>query len=124
MNPNPNSTAPQPQGLPQDLLDRLARDMVKGGKSVNWLAERIEREVRASIASPTGWIPVSERLPASDEMVQFWDGWWCYGKRGDTDPESRQWLDFSSRDRDGDPRDTYEVTHWMPLPSAPTTPGA
>jgi hypothetical protein len=40
------SKAPQvqPQPIPQWKLDEFARDMVKGGRSVNWLAEKIAKE--------------------------------------------------------------------------------
>lgn len=33
--------------LSDDRLDELSREMVKGYKSVNWLAAKIEAEVRA-----------------------------------------------------------------------------
>jgi Lar family restriction alleviation protein len=47
-----NARAAKVEALPQDYLDELARDMVKSGKSVNWLAERIERELRAALSHP------------------------------------------------------------------------
>jgi len=61
------------------------------------------------------WIPVSERLPEVNEIVQFWRGKWILGKRvmvGDT----TLWH------YDGDTRYTYLApTHWQPLPKPPKT---
>jgi hypothetical protein len=40
--------AAQPsEPLPQHMIDELAHEMVKGGKSVNWLARAIERAIRS-----------------------------------------------------------------------------
>jgi hypothetical protein len=72
-----------------------------------------------------GWIAVSERLPKADEDVLFVDehGVASVGCKVLDDADSKQWIDKTTADRDGDYLDTYTVTHWMPLPAAPTTEG-
>jgi hypothetical protein len=72
------------------------------------------------------WIAVTERLPAAQERVLFWDfnrgnPALCYGYRDSDDPDSRQWWDVLNTDRDGDATDCYEVTHWHALPGPPPT---
>jgi len=79
----------------------------------------------AALASvlPQTWIAVSERLPEADVDVLFVaDGHVSVGFKADSDPENRQWFDRAWTDRDGDLIDTYDVTHWMPLPAPPNTP--
>lgn len=70
------------------------------------------------------WIPVSERLPPSEENVlfvaSFEDGpSVCFGFKVDGDPDSRWWVDVTVVDGYGDHLDVFDVTHWMPIPALP-----
>lgn len=90
-----------------------------------------EQPVHSAPASNAGdtdfqgeWIAVSERLPSGRVQVLFVNLFSgkpivCLGFKENDDPDSRQWFDMSSTDVDGDYRDCYEVTHWMPLPPPP-----
>ena len=79
-------------------------------------AEPLERRLAMT------WIKTSERLPnIKNEYVLFWDSEVClnvpcFGRLN----ENGEWLDDSSSDNCGDPSPRYCVTHWMPLPEAPT----
>jgi hypothetical protein len=90
----PSPAAPA-QGLPQDLLDELARDMVKGGKSVNWLAERIERELRASTAAAPSPVP-AEVLRNDLETALGMLADWCVA----VDMGGTQWDDWDEHYKD------------------------
>lgn len=74
-----------------------------------------------SLYVPGGsWISVKDRLPPADQDVLFWEPRGVgYGFKARDDSDSLQWFDKTATDRDGDYQDTYEVTHWMPLPAAP-----
>ena len=72
----------------------------------------------------SAWIAVTERMPEPTQKVLFWSADWPdnalpgYGQ-----PASYSdgiWFDDSYCDRDGDPRECCNVTHWMPLPPPPT----
>ena len=66
------------------------------------------------------WISVDERLPNVGETVVILDrGVIGIGRKANDDDDSLMWLDIESVDRDGDYNDTYDVTHWMPLPAPP-----
>lgn len=55
-----------------------------------------------------GWIPVSERMPETDG--NYW-GWWSESKR-----QGPVWFIKSETQAQFQ---SYEITHWMPLPAAP-----
>ncbi|CZY35729.1 DUF551 domain-containing protein [Enterobacter hormaechei] len=62
---------------------------------------------------PDGWIPVSERMPGSQEWVIVFAKWdnqqvLCW------DDVANRWTDFEDQSYYAD-----MFTHWMPLPSAP-----
>lgn len=55
--------------LSDDRLDDLSREMVKGNKSVNWLASKIEAEVRAQ--DDTLILQLVEALEKIDAAMPF-----------------------------------------------------
>lgn len=57
---------------------------------------------------PDTWIPVSERMPETDG--NYW-GWWSESKR-----QGPVWFIKSETQAQFQ---SYEITHWMPLPAAP-----
>ncbi|EPH7678924.1 DUF551 domain-containing protein [Escherichia coli] len=62
---------------------------------------------------PDGWIPVSERMPGSQEWVIVFAKWdnqqvLCW------DDVANRWTDFEDQSYYAD-----MFTHWMPLPAAP-----
>lgn len=62
---------------------------------------------------PDGWIPVSERMPGSQEWVIVFAKWdnqqvLCW------DDVANRWTDFEDQSYYA-----YMFTHWMPLPAAP-----
>lgn len=63
--------------------------------------------------TPDGWIPVSERMPGSQEWVIVFAKWdnqqvLCW------DDVANRWTDFEDQSYYA-----YMFTHWMPLPAAP-----
>ena len=74
----------------------------------------------ASTGGLGAWIRVSERLPkAGDRVIFVSRGFICIGRKTQDDADHHEWLDELNTDRDGDPCDEWETTHWMPLPEAP-----
>lgn len=66
---------------------------------------------------PDGWIPVSERMPGSQEWVIVFAKWdnqqvLCW------DDVANRWTDFEDQSYYAD-----MFTHWMPLPAAPQQEG-
>ncbi|WP_236650910.1 DUF551 domain-containing protein [Citrobacter freundii] len=66
-----------------------------------------------SPVTPDGWIPVSERMPGSQEWVIVFAKWanqqvLCW------DDVANRWTDFEDQSYYAD-----MFTHWMPLPAAP-----
>ena len=58
-----------------------------------------------------GWIPVTERLPENDDLVLVYFKWKTF-PGGEVDvsvyhPRAERW------------ENTWDITHWMPLPKAP-----
>jgi hypothetical protein len=64
------------------------------------------------IIDKSGWIPVSERLPAKDLMVLVWS---------QSDGLHLARLDLWQQWRDADENFGKKITHWMPLPAPPAT---
>ncbi|WP_408512471.1 DUF551 domain-containing protein [Salmonella enterica] len=66
-----------------------------------------------SPATPDGWIPVSERMPGSQEWVIVFAKW--------ANQQVLCWDDVQSRWTDFEDQSYYAdmFSHWMPLPSAP-----
>lgn len=56
-------------GLSEDRLDELSREMVKGGKSVNWLARVIAYEVREQDE-----MLIQQMLEAMEPPMAAWAG--------------------------------------------------
>lgn len=69
------------------------------------ISEEDRELVKKAVGRPTGWIPVSERLPEGDEFVLVTFGW--YGKEFSVNID---------RIRDGEWELSEIVTAWMPLP--------
>jgi len=68
------------------------------------------------------WIPVSEGLPETDELVLFVEnGNVTVGNYAASASEENCWWDCISTDMSGSASYTKEsdVTHWMPLPDPP-----
>ena len=65
------------------------------------------------------WIPVSERLPADDEIVLIACkiGKMFVGYHKHLFPGCEVWIILTARD--STKKITYTVTHWMPLPEPP-----
>ena len=61
-----------------------------------------------TITVPGRWVPVSERIPETDG--NYW-GWWSESKR-----QGPVWFIKSELQAQFQ---SHEITHWMPLPSAP-----
>lgn len=61
-----------------------------------------------SPAIPDGWIKCSDRLPGSDG--NYW-GWWNESQR-----QGPVWF---TKGKYHAAFQSYEITHWMPLPAAP-----
>lgn len=77
----------------------------------HWL--RVAYEAGNSPVIPDGWIPVSERMPGSQEWVIVFAKWanqqvLCW------DDVANRWTDFEDQSYYAD-----MFTHWMPLPAAP-----
>ncbi|HCT4585717.1 TPA: DUF551 domain-containing protein [Enterobacter hormaechei] len=77
----------------------------------HWL--RVAYEAGNSPVIPDGWIPVSERMPGSQEWVIVFAKWGnqqvlCW------DDVANRWTDFEDQSYYAD-----MFTHWMPLPAAP-----
>ena len=64
--------------------------------------------VQSVVTVPGKWIPVSERIPETDG--NYW-GWWSESKR-----QGPVWFIKSELQAQFQ---SHEITHWMPLPSAP-----
>ncbi len=61
--------------------------------------------------TPPQWIPVTERLPENDDLVLVYFKWKTF-PGGEVDvsayhPRAQRW------------ENTWDVTHWMPLPEKP-----
>ena len=77
--------------------------------------DKIQSECEAgnSPATPDGWIPVSERMPGSQEWVIVFAKW--------ANQQVLCWDDVQSRWTDFEDQSYYAdmFSHWMPLPAAP-----
>ena len=119
--------APPAPGVPVAMKEHQIRELVNELRDIavehhgtQSLRERIARAVRAAMlqagnspVTPDGWIPVSERMPGSQEWVIVFAKWanqqvLCW------DDVANRWTDFEDQSYYAD-----MFTHWMPLPAAP-----
>jgi hypothetical protein len=101
----------------QAALDAMERYQVKRQDF-----DRFHDEVsvlRAALAEPQGWIPCSERMPEPWEEVLAWEvdcGALVAAKA--ISPKS-PWYVWN-----WEGQELPEITHWMPLPDAPSAEGS
>lgn len=112
---------PSPVAVPAAMeMDDDFDSSFEHGKAVGWNACRAamlqsfgNSEQLNSPVIPDGWIPVSERMPGSQEWVIVFAKWdnqqvLCW------DDVANRWTDFEDQSYYAD-----MFTHWMPLPAAP-----
>ncbi|EOB0368913.1 DUF551 domain-containing protein [Enterobacter hormaechei] len=112
---------PAPVSVPAAMeMDDDFDSASEHGKAVGWNAYRAamlqsfgNSEQLNSPVIPDGWIPVSERMPGSQEWVIVFAKWdnqqvLCW------DDVANRWTDFEDQSYYAD-----MFTHWMPLPAAP-----
>ncbi|WIC38916.1 DUF551 domain-containing protein [Klebsiella pneumoniae] len=71
--------------------------------------------VQSVVTVPGKWIPVSERMPIEFEAVIAFDGDQVYGEAMHSSDDGFTIDGYDPCDR----VQLQNVTHWMPLPSAP-----
>ena len=124
----PLYTAPP---APEPMKDHQIRELVNDLRDIaveyhgtQQLRERIARTVRSAMlqegnspAVPDTWIPVSERMPGSQEWVIVFAKW--------ANQQVLCWDDVQSRWTDFEDQSYYAdmFSHWMPLPAAPRQEG-
>lgn len=112
---------PAPVSVPAAMeMDDDFDSAFEHGKAVGWNAYRAamiqsfgNSEQLNSPVIPDGWVPVSERMPGSQEWVIVFAKWdnqqvLCW------DDVANRWTDFEDQSYYAD-----MFTHWMPLPAAP-----
>lgn len=108
---------PAPVSVPAAMeMDDDFDSAFEHGKAVGWNAYRAAMLQGADGNSPVipdGWIPVSQRMPDSQEWVIVFAKWanqqvLCW------DDVANRWTDFEDQSYYAD-----MFTHWMPLPAAP-----
>ncbi|MEO9400865.1 DUF551 domain-containing protein [Enterobacter cloacae complex sp. 2024EL-00719] len=110
-----------PETVPESLKDKLLTicDLVEDNDEYCqdiWnacRADMLQGSDGNSQVIPDGWIPVSERMPGSQEWVIVFAKWdnqqvLCW------DDVANRWTDFEDQSYYAD-----MFTHWMPLPAAP-----
>ncbi|PLL18395.1 hypothetical protein CWN23_20095 [Klebsiella pneumoniae] len=111
----------------RELVNQL-RDIAIKYHAAGQLREQIARVVRSAILAgapqlpgsepatvPGKWIPVSERMPIEFEAVIAFDGDQVYGEAMHSSDDGFTIDGYDPCDR----VQLQNVTHWMPLPSAP-----
>lgn len=85
------------------------------------------RKIIEELEAKSKWIPVTERLPekiTNKVIVLCKNGYRGFGHYEDYKGK-QTWYNLESdkpfTDWDLEDCESYEVTHWMPLPEAPTT---
>ncbi|MEH3648165.1 DUF551 domain-containing protein [Enterobacter roggenkampii] len=97
----------------QDAEDVESRCSIKAAPVLDSSPKNAESRCSNSPVIPDGWIPVSERMPGSQEWVIVFAKWdnqqvLCW------DDVANRWTDFEDQSYYAD-----MFTHWMPLPAAP-----
>jgi hypothetical protein len=113
----------------------LARHGYQGGGSGRLVYVTVDGERRHVAGDCQGraggeeeqrWVRCDERMPSSGEMVQFHVPGFPERARfvGYYSERFERFEDLTDTDRDGEPREHYDATHWRPLPAPPSpTPG-
>lgn len=96
--------------------------MAEAANEIRYLTarlEELEQAGRRTTPDREAWISVDERMPDENSVVLV--AGWCFGR-----PKGERFVVIARRDgatflneETGD--DLFPITHWMPLPAAPTS---
>ncbi|MGP2870091.1 DUF551 domain-containing protein [Serratia nevei] len=116
--------APPAPAVPDELLDAM-EEVIRISDRDHEAWDKAKAAITACraamlVAAPDGWIACSERMPEPNKYVQVSNGAWVgIGMYNDADhfDDDERWQDEHQEFID---LLHHPVTHWMPLPTAPT----